>query len=449
MVVEKRLYGVCRWRAFLWSLKGMEMFGQMKKNWMVLLVVLLVACTFPALAEDGLKVESGVLVSYSGTSDSCIVPEGVKSIGKYAFYGNRTLEEVFLPNSLESIGDGAFANCVSLETVYLSPNIKKIGESAFYNCTALEDVALPESLIKLGAEAFAYCRKLEQVSVPSNIRKLEERTFAGCSSLAEVSLPQGMTELETEAFAFCSALKMAVLPEGVTEIGDRAFWGCAGMKALSLPDSIVSVGMDCFPAQKNLYVVINENDYLEDLCEEKQINLARQEWRESDLLEIIRATGYPEKSSRDLSVIHHGLRAVDLKDDTTWHGERNGDYIEFEIKRVSAVNSLWIKEGHHESKSKYKKYGIPTKLELSFCYAGTDEFVDPVTLEIPKGYSEDFHKLTFPWRYNVSKVRMAVVKHTRGTEYSDFVVSEVRIAGVKMKHAPFDFLVENGYVDFE
>ncbi|MBQ4252928.1 MAG: leucine-rich repeat protein, partial [Erysipelotrichaceae bacterium] len=45
-----------------------------------------------------------------------VIPEGVDTIGKSAFYAARDLKKVTLPQSLKSIGDNAFIN-VEFETV--------------------------------------------------------------------------------------------------------------------------------------------------------------------------------------------------------------------------------------------------------------------------------------------------------------------------------------------
>ena len=46
------------------------------------------------------------------------IPDGVTSIGAYAFYECRSLTSITIPDSVTSIGDYAFYNCSSLKTVY-------------------------------------------------------------------------------------------------------------------------------------------------------------------------------------------------------------------------------------------------------------------------------------------------------------------------------------------
>ena len=49
--------------------------------------------------------------------NSLIVPDGITSIGKYAFLNCSSLNDITIPNSITSIGDGAFQGCDQLLSV--------------------------------------------------------------------------------------------------------------------------------------------------------------------------------------------------------------------------------------------------------------------------------------------------------------------------------------------
>ena len=48
-----------------------------------------------------------------------VIPEGVTSIGQYAFWYCSALASIDIPNSVESIGDEAFRGCLNLREIHL------------------------------------------------------------------------------------------------------------------------------------------------------------------------------------------------------------------------------------------------------------------------------------------------------------------------------------------
>ena len=61
-------------------------------------------------------IENGVLLSVNRKSiKKAVIPEGVTSIGKYAFKGCKRLTSITIPDGVTCIGDNAFYNCENLE----------------------------------------------------------------------------------------------------------------------------------------------------------------------------------------------------------------------------------------------------------------------------------------------------------------------------------------------
>ncbi len=83
------------------------------------------------------------------------IPNGVLSIGSYAFRGCKGLQEIEVPSSVTTIYQSAFYDCVSLKSVVLGENITSINDFAFYNCYNLEKVVcLALTPPSKGASAF-------------------------------------------------------------------------------------------------------------------------------------------------------------------------------------------------------------------------------------------------------------------------------------------------------
>ena len=185
--------------------------------------------------------------SYIGddTITEIVIPEGVKTIGSFAFAGLTKLEKVTLPKSLVTIGQGAFEGCTNLTLVAGLENVKFINAKAFYNCDLtdqytlnnaiaisnsafennknLTSVILPESAQSLGSKTFKGCESLETVTFNSEKIKLGEYTFENCVSLTEIELNSAV--ISNGTFAGCSSLTKVIIGKDVAQIGEYAFAG--------------------------------------------------------------------------------------------------------------------------------------------------------------------------------------------------------------------------------
>ena len=94
-----------------------------------------------------------------------IIPDGVASIGNYAFYRCTGLTSVTIPASVTTIGNYAFYYCNSLSTVTIPASVTSIGNHAFYYCNSLSTVTIPASVTTIGNYAFYACTGLTEMTV--------------------------------------------------------------------------------------------------------------------------------------------------------------------------------------------------------------------------------------------------------------------------------------------
>lgn len=105
------------------------------------------------------------------------------------------LPAVIMGAGIEKIGRFAFAGCKSLENVSIMGDRTKktavtIDNSAFYNCTELKKVMSDENISELGDNVFFNCEKLNEVTFSDNnmLAKIGNRAFYGCVSLSEIKI---------------------------------------------------------------------------------------------------------------------------------------------------------------------------------------------------------------------------------------------------------------------
>ncbi len=128
------------------------------------------------------------LICYpTGKQGNYVVPDGVTSIGDFAFAYCNNLIGITLPTNLTNIENSAFSMCISLTSITLPSGLISIEDSAFSGCSALTEIALPASLTSLGDWAFSGCTALTSVTLPEELTNIEYQTFYDCPALTNVT----------------------------------------------------------------------------------------------------------------------------------------------------------------------------------------------------------------------------------------------------------------------
>ena len=181
-----------------------------------------------------------------------IIPEGVSTVGDYAFTGLNHVISLTLPDTLIKIGDGAFFHCTRLRNVMMSEGVTHVGLGAFSMCEKLQYTEYGNGKY-LGTEQNAY-RILVQptdwnftdYTIHENTEIIAEHALAGCKKLTSIKVPDSVTVIGSEAFDSCTGLESVVLGSGVQSIEDKAFYFCEKLTSINLPASLESIGFNAF-----------------------------------------------------------------------------------------------------------------------------------------------------------------------------------------------------------
>ncbi|MBR2651010.1 MAG: leucine-rich repeat protein [Clostridia bacterium] len=177
------------------------------------------------------------------TIEEVIIPEGVKTIGPFAFANLTRLRKVTLPKSIVKIDKNAFFGCTSLTTVAGIENVKfinqhafadtaldgtialnsavAIGDYAFANNKLIDGVILSKETQSVGAFAFTGNTSMTTLTTASNKLKLGKFAFNECEKLSSVSI--NAVVIPTGAFNDCKALTVMEIGPDVSVIGEYAF----------------------------------------------------------------------------------------------------------------------------------------------------------------------------------------------------------------------------------
>lgn len=233
-----------------------------------------------------------------------IIPEGVTSIGSYAFSGTG-LKSIVLPDSLSSISSYAFYQS-PLKKVHFGCGISTIGDSAFKDCTALSkvhicdikswcevyfggsnssyanplyyaknlylnnelitDLVIPEGVTAIKNDVFRNCKGITSISFPSTLTSIGGNTFEGCSSITKTNISDiaswcnvdfmfassNPTYLSKNIFLNDEAIVDLEIPAEVTEIKPYAFYNCDTIETVTVLGSLEKIGEEAFYGCDNL-----------------------------------------------------------------------------------------------------------------------------------------------------------------------------------------------------
>ena len=127
-------------------------------------------------------IENGVLKKYVGPGGDVVIPDGVTSIGDWAFDDCKSLASVTIPDSVTSIGDWAFSGCSRLKSVTIPDSVTSIGDMAFESCSSLEHLELVSMNVVFGREPFEKCDKL-RISLPASAVRTSQKLAAPLSKV--------------------------------------------------------------------------------------------------------------------------------------------------------------------------------------------------------------------------------------------------------------------------
>jgi len=120
------------------------------------------------------------ITGYIGTQTDVSIPNTIEGLPvteiDYGAFIQKKLKSVVLPDSLKSIGRFAF-HYNELTRIIFPDGILSIGENAFEG-NQLQEVVLPKNLIKIADESFRN-NKITSVTIPDSVREINGYAFGG------------------------------------------------------------------------------------------------------------------------------------------------------------------------------------------------------------------------------------------------------------------------------
>ena len=180
------------------------------------------------------------------------IHENTKVICGGAFRGSY-LASITIPDGVTSIGSYAFSGCSGLTSITIPDSVTSIGDSAFYNCSGLTSVSIPDSVTNVGGSAFEGCINLHyNVYNYRNYLGNSDNPYVVLISannsqyITSTTFHENTRVIAGRAFYCCSKLASVTVHDGIRSIGNSAFYNCADLTAVTIPDSVTSIENSAF-----------------------------------------------------------------------------------------------------------------------------------------------------------------------------------------------------------
>ncbi len=196
-----------------------------------------------------------------GYISDLIIPESIKGVGKFAFYGMTALSTVTFDDQIQVIGRSAFENNASLTQVNLGENasVGIIEQSAFKDCTHLLEFHIPKATNFIGDNAFSgdIALKTMDFSTAYTLAGIGNDAFYGCTALTNIDMTgaTNLSQIGCHLFTGCSNIRQITFPASLQnskfnalKIPISIFQGCGKLSHIVVPNKYMTFCDDVYDA---------------------------------------------------------------------------------------------------------------------------------------------------------------------------------------------------------
>lgn len=209
------------------------------------------------------------------TTNSYVIPEGVKTIEQYAFTGYQR-KSLILPSTLETIKHYAFYYAY-LEEITFPSGLKTVEYLGINYMPSLKKATFPkDAAFSSGNYLLDGCKALEELTAPADIYNMchisseafktlkitagetVEAIGGSKKNLETLVLADTVKTIGEFAFGKLTKLSSVTFPASLETIGRYAFYGCKSITVFNAPSSLKTIEYGAFANSGLETVTLNE-----------------------------------------------------------------------------------------------------------------------------------------------------------------------------------------------
>ena len=184
----------------------------------------------------------------------------VTEIEEDCFENCENMRMVRIPNTIKAIRMFAFFGCTALESVTIPESVRFIEVGAF-DSTNITSLNIPKSVEAIGGSICSNCRRLESIAVDKENKCYDSRN--DCNAI-----------IKTDTDTLIQGFAKTVIPDSVKSIHFEAFFATSHLKTITIPDSVNEIAYDAFRSCLDLEeIVISDPTLLDDVDLEKEVDI--------------------------------------------------------------------------------------------------------------------------------------------------------------------------------
>jgi len=178
----------------------------------------------------------------NGETEGVIIPQGVTTIGNYAFYNWQSNNQpLIIPNTVTSIGNYAFRSWSANNQPLVIPNsVTSIGNYAFRDWTSNnQPLVIPDSVTSIGSYAFYnWTSNNQPLVIPDSVTSIGDYAFENWSLVPYVEMQAITPPTLASRFAFSNQnnAPIYVPDESVDAYKTATNWSALASRIFSIND---------------------------------------------------------------------------------------------------------------------------------------------------------------------------------------------------------------------